>query len=395
MFEFELLHSDRHSGARRGRLHTAHGTIETPVFMPVGTQGTVKTLSVPEVASTGARILLGNTYHLWMRPGPELIRQAGGLHSFMRWPHAILTDSGGFQVFSLADRRKISEEGVHFHSHIDGSAQFLSPEKAIDIQEALGSDIMMQLDECVPYPADYAYTRHSLQRTVRWLERCARVWHEPERQALFGIVQGGTYANLRRESARLTTSLDLPGYGIGGLSVGEEKPLMYQMLEAIQPLMPENKPRYLMGVGTPDCLFEGVLRGVDMFDCVWPTRIGRNGSAITSRGRLTIRNQTYAEDFRPIDPHCDCPVCRHYSRAYIRHLIKADEILGLRLLSYHNIYYLVHLMERIRQAIEEDRFLELKAAYEAELATAAAREAEESRCPEDWPREPFTEDDLL
>lgn len=360
MFEYELIHECKQSGARLGVFHTPHGDIETPVFMPVGTQGTVKTLTPEEVASTGAGILLSNTYHLWMRPGPDIVRAAGGLHSFMNWPGAILTDSGGYQVFSLAERRKIEEEGVHFRSHIDGSRQFLSPEKALEIQTALGSDIMMQLDECAPYPADRAYIRNSLDRTLRWLGRCEKSWQTRDSQALFGIVQGGMYGDLRKESAERTCAFDLPGFGIGGLSVGEPKELMCEMLSVVTDVMPKDKPRYLMGVGTPDYLIEGVFRGVDMFDCVWPTRLGRNGSVITSEGRVTVRNAEFARDFSPLDSNCDCYACRNYSRAYIRHLIKADEILGLRLTSYHNIYYLVNLMKEIRLAIAEDRFADFR-----------------------------------
>lgn len=360
MFKYELIHECKQSGARLGVFHTPHGDIETPVFMPVGTQATVKTMTPEEVASTGAQILLSNTYHLWMRPGPDIVEEAGGLHTFMNWPGAILTDSGGYQVFSLADRRKIEEEGVHFRSHIDGSKQFLSPELAVEIQTKLGSDIMMQLDECAPYPADFDYIRHSMDRTLRWLERCEKAWQTRDKQALFGIVQGGMYADLRRESAMRTCEFDLPGFGIGGLSVGEPKELMCEMLSVVTEVMPKDKPRYLMGVGTPDYLVEGVYRGVDMFDCVWPTRLGRNGSVITSEGRVTVRNAEYAKDFTPMDPNCDCYACRNYTRAYVRHLIKADEILGLRLTSYHNVYYLVNLMREIRLAIAEDRFADFR-----------------------------------
>lgn len=380
MFEFELKHQCKQSGARLGVLHTPHGDIETPVFMPVGTQASVKTLSPEEVSSTGARIILANTYHLWMRPGPDIVAQAGGLHTFMNWPGAILTDSGGFQVFSLAERRKIEEEGVHFRSHIDGSRQFLSPEKAMDIQEKLGSDIMMQLDECAPYPADRAYIKDSYERTLRWLKRCKEAWHYPDKQALFGIVQGGMYADMRRESAKRTCEMELPGYGIGGLSVGEPLELMCEMLEVLNEEMPVHKPRYLMGVGTPDYLLEGVLRGIDMFDCVWPTRLGRNGSVITSRGRITVRNAGYARDFRPLDPECDCYACRNYSRAYIRHLIKAEEIFGLRLTSLHNIHYLVQLMQQVRQAIAEDRYLDFRREYYEKIQAGPEKEKSELTC---------------
>lgn len=378
MVSYELLHECKQSGARLGILHTPHGDIETPVFMPVGTQASVKTLSPEEVASTGAKIMLSNTYHLWMRPGPDLVAEAGGLHKFMNWHGAVLTDSGGFQVFSLAERRKIEEEGVHFRSHIDGSPHFLSPEKAIDIQTKLGSDIMMQLDECAPWPSTYEYIEASMQRTLRWLERCKKSWHTPETQSLFGIVQGGMFKDLRQESALRCAEMDLPGYGIGGLSVGEPAEIMCEMLEAVTEILPKNKPRYLMGVGTPDYLIEATIRGVDMCDCVWPTRLGRNGSVITSRGRLTIRNATYARDFRPLDPECDCYACRNYSRAYIRHLIKAGEVFGLRLTSYHNIYYLQKLMQKLREAIKEDRTLDFRREFYQNVAEGPALEAAES-----------------
>lgn len=351
---FELKHICKQTGARYGILHTPHGDIETPIFMPVGTQASVKGLSPEELKSMQATIILSNTYHLWMRPGEEIIREAGGLHQFMNWDRPILTDSGGFQVFSLAGVRKITEEGVHFHSHIDGSKHFLTPEKAIQIQEALGSDIMMQLDECIPYPADRVYTKNSLERTTRWLERCLNEQHYPEKQSIFGIIQGGMFADLREQSAKEIIAFDTPGIAIGGLSVGESKELMLEMLDVLRPLLPENKPHYLMGVGTPDYLFEGVLRGIDMFDCVWPTRLGRNGAAVTSIGQVTVRNAKYARDFTPLDPNCDCYTCQNYSKAYIRHLIKADEMFGLRLTSYHNLYFLISLMHKIREAIQND-----------------------------------------
>lgn len=357
---YELKHVCRQSGARCGVVTTPHGSFETPVFMPVGTRATVKTMSNEELESIGADIILGNTYHLWMRPGTEIMDMAGGLHSFMNWHRPILTDSGGFQVFSLAKLNDIKEEGVSFKSHIDGSRHFLSPEKSIAIQESLGSDIMMQLDECTPWPADETYVRQSLERTTRWLERCVSVWRDPEKQALFGIVQGGTYEKLRIQSAKAITSFDLPGYGIGGLSVGEPSDMMYAMLEAIMPFMPVHKPRYLMGVGSPDYLIEGSIRGVDMFDCVFPTRMGRNGTALTSGGRVVIRNAAHAESFMPLDPECDCYVCKNYSRAYLHHLIRCGEILGLRLMSWHNLYFLIDLMRKIRKAIKEDRLLSFR-----------------------------------
>ncbi|OUM97079.1 MAG: tRNA guanosine(34) transglycosylase Tgt [Paenibacillaceae bacterium ZCTH02-B3] len=357
---YELIKTCRQTGARLGRLHTPHGVIDTPAFMPVGTQATVKAVSPEELKALGAQIILSNTYHLFIRPGHELIREAGGLHRFMNWDRAILTDSGGFQVFSLADRRKIREEGVEFRSHLDGSLLFLSPEKATEVQNALGADIIMCFDECAPYPADYEYVRESTARTSRWAERCLKAHRRPDDQALFGIVQGGMYPDLRRQSAKDLTSLDFPGYAIGGLSVGEPKPVMYELLETTVPLLPDRKPRYLMGVGSPDALIEGSIRGIDMFDCVLPTRIARNGTVMTSRGRLVIRNAAYERDFGPLDPACDCYTCTHYSRAYIRHLIKADEIFGLRLTTIHNLHFLGSLMARIRQAIREDRLADFR-----------------------------------
>ncbi|MDI6813514.1 MAG: tRNA guanosine(34) transglycosylase Tgt [Desulfitobacteriaceae bacterium] len=350
----EILKEDPHTRARLGMLHTPHGVIETPVFMPVGTQATVKTLTPEELQDLGAHIILSNTYHLFLRPGPELIREAGGLHPFMNWPGAILTDSGGFQVFSLGDLRKIREEGVEFRSHLDGSRQFLSPEIATEIQMALGSDIVMVFDECAPYPCTHGYAQDSLERTTRWAKRCQDTLGESERQALFGIVQGGVYENLRRQSAAEITDLDLQGYAIGGLSVGEPKPIMYDVLEYTVPLLPKDKPRYLMGVGSPDALIEGVMRGIDMFDCVLPTRIARNGTAMTRFGKLVVRNAHVAHDFAPIDVTCDCYTCRNYSRAYIRHLLKADEILGLRLMTIHNLRFLQNLMREIREAIRDE-----------------------------------------
>ena len=354
-FEFELLHVCKQTGARRGRLHTPHGVIETPVFMPVGTQASVKTMTSDELKDAHAQIILSNTYHLHLRPGEELIAEAGGLHKFMNWDRPILTDSGGFQVFSLAELNKVTEAGVEFRSHLDGSKRFLSPEIAVGIQQALGSDIMMQFDECSPYPCDHGRAKDALGRTLRWLERCMKAKTRAD-QALFGIVQGAFYADLRIESARQLAQLDLPGYGIGGLSVGEPKHIMYEMLEAIAPYMPVNKPRYLMGVGSPDCLVEGVLRGVDMFDCVLATRVARNGTVFTRDGRLVVRNAKYARDFVPIEEGCDCYACKNYTRAYIRHLLKAGEILPLRLNSIHNIRFLTRLMEDMRRAIEQDCF---------------------------------------
>lgn len=357
---YELIKTCSQSGARAGRLHTPHGVFDTPMFMPVGTQATVKSVSPEELYEMGAGIILSNTYHLYLRPGHDLVSEAGGLHKFMNWNRGILTDSGGFQVFSLGPLRKISEEGVAFRSHIDGSKHFLSPEKATEIQMALGSDIIMAFDECVPYPADYSYAQKSTERTTRWAARCQAAHTRTQDQALFGIVQGGMYKDLRTLSAQSLIELDFPGYAIGGLSVGEPKELMYEMLEHTVHQMPAHKPRYLMGVGTPDCLVEGVMRGVDMFDCVFPTRVARNGTVMTKQGRLVVKNAAFAKDFNPIDSECNCYTCRNFSRAYIRHLLKTDEIFGLRLTSIHNLYFLIQFARKMRLAILEDRFLSFR-----------------------------------
>ncbi|MDD3874321.1 MAG: tRNA guanosine(34) transglycosylase Tgt [Eubacteriales bacterium] len=362
---YELLKKDLKTKARRGKIYTPHGIIETPVFMPVGTGGTVKAMRPEEVKELGAKIILSNTYHLYLRPGHEIVREGGGLHQFMNWDGAILTDSGGFQVFSLGDLRKITEEGVTFRSHIDGSTHIFTPEKSIEVQNALGSDIIMAFDECAPYPADKAYVKQSMERTSRWLGRCKMAHQNTENQSLFGIMQGGMYKDLRYQSAAEIVEMDLPGYAIGGLSVGEPKEVMYEVMDYCVDYLPQNKPRYLMGVGSPDCLFEGVERGIDMFDCVLPTRIARNGMAMTSQGRITIKNAVHERDFTTLDPECDCYTCRNYSRAYLRHLFKANEILSAMLLSNHNLYFLVNLMQNIRKAIEEDRFLEYKKEFYA------------------------------
>lgn len=355
---YELIKECKQTGARLGKIYTPHGVIETPIFMPVGTQATVKAMTKEELEEIHAQIILSNTYHLLLRPGHELIKRAGGLHKFMNWDKPILTDSGGFQVFSLGNMRKITEEGVEFRSHIDGSKHFISPEKAVEIQTALGSDIMMAFDECAPYPADREYVKNSLERTTRWAKRCKDAHWNVEKQGLFGIIQGGMYHDLRKQSAEQIIEIDFPGYAIGGLSVGEPSHLMYEVLEHTVPLMPKDKPRYLMGVGTPDYLIEGVIRGIDMFDCVLPTRIGRNGTAMTSHGKVVIKNAKHTESFEPLDPECGCYTCKNYTRAYLRHLFKANEILGLRLLTYHNLYFLIKLMEEIRGAIKEDRLLD-------------------------------------
>ncbi|CQR46956.1 Queuine tRNA-ribosyltransferase [Paraliobacillus sp. PM-2] len=360
---YELIKTCKQTGARLGKVHTPHGSFETPMFMPVGTLATVKTMSPEELEEMGAKIILSNTYHLWLRPGEDIVKEAGGLHQFMNWDGAILTDSGGFQVFSLSDLREIEEKGVHFRNHISGEKLFLSPEKAMHIQNALGSDIMMAFDECPPYPAEHKYMKASVERTSRWAERCLQAHNRPSDQGLFGIVQGGEYEDLRRLSASDLTSMDFPGYAIGGLSVGEPKDVMNRVLEFTTPLLPNNKPRYLMGVGSPDSLIDGAVRGVDMFDCVLPTRIARNGTCMTSNGRLVVRNAKYARDFSPIDPNCNCHTCRNYSRAYIRHLVKANETFGLRLTTYHNLYFLLELMGQVRKAIKEDRLGDFRESF--------------------------------
>lgn len=359
---YELIKECSRSGARLGKLHTPHGTFDTPMFMPVGTQATVKTLSPEELYDMGSQVILSNTYHLFLRPGHELIKKAGGLHKFMRYDRGMLTDSGGFQVFSLGAMRKIKEEGVTFRSHIDGSKKFLSPEIATEIQEALGADIAMAFDECIPYPADFDYAKESTLRTTRWAQRCLDT-HTGENQSMFGIVQGGMYPELRKMSAEQLTEMDFAGYGIGGLSVGEPKPLMYEILSQTTEHMPKGKARYLMGVGTADCIVEAVNLGVDMFDCVFPTRVARNGTAMIPEGRLVVRNAVYAEDFRPIDERCNCYTCRNFSRAYIRHLFKAEELFALRLLTIHNLHFLLDFTKQIRKAIAEDKFPELRAKF--------------------------------
>lgn len=364
---YELIKQCPHTGARAGRIHTPHGSFDTPIFMPVGTQASVKTLAPEELKEMGAGIILSNNYHLFLRPGSKIVKEAGGLHKFMNWDRAILTDSGGFQVFSLGDLRKISEEGVTFRSHIDGSKKFLSPEIATQSQMDLGADIIMAFDECVPYPADFKYTRESMELTLRWAQRCKDTMTNPN-QGLFGIVQGGMYKDLRIECANRLVDMDFPGYAVGGLSVGEPKELMYEMLDITLEHLPQNKARYLMGVGTPDCLVEGVMRGIDMFDCVYPTRVARNGTAMTWNGRLVIKNAQYEHDFHPIDEHCNCYTCRNYSRAYIRHLVRVNEIFGLRLLTIHNLHFLIDFMRQMRQSIMEDRFPEFYRKFTANFS---------------------------
>ena len=358
---YELLHKDKTTGARRGIVHTPHGDIQTPVFMPVGTQATVKSMTPEELKEIGAQIILSNTYHLYLRPGHELVKEAGGLHKFMNWDKPILTDCGGFQVFSLSDLRTISEDGVEFRSHLDGSKHFFSPEKVMEIEEALGADIIMSFDECVKYPETHEYTKNSMERTTRWARRCKEAHKNTDRQALFGIIQGGFYEDLREKSAKDLIELDFPGYAIGGISVGEPKEEFLKMLYFTTPLMPENKPRYLMGVGTPANILEAVERGVDFFDCVYPSRNGRHGHVYTNAGKLNLFNAKYETDSRPIEEGCECPACKYHSRAYIRHLLKAKEMLGMRLCVLHNLYFYNTMMEEIRYAIEAGNYAEYKA----------------------------------
>lgn len=352
---FTVIHSDLHCGARTGSLKTPHGEIETPIFMPVGTQATVKAMTPEELCEVGSLIILANTYHLYIRPGHELVARMGGLHSFMHWDRPILTDSGGFQVFSLGELRKITEEGVRFQSHLDGSYHFISPERAIEIQEALGADIIMCFDECPPYPADYEYVRRSTELTGRWALRCKEAKQRAD-QALFGIVQGGMHRELRKMSAEQLTGLEFDGYALGGLSVGEEKGLMHEVMAFSAPMLPGEKPRYAMGIGSPEDLIEGINSGIDMFDCVMPTRNARNGMLFTSTGSINIKNAVHAEDSSPVDRECGCYVCRNYSRAYLRHLYRSGEILASRLNTWHNLHYYLKLMEEARKAIAQDRF---------------------------------------
>ena len=356
---YELVAEDRKTGARAGLLHTPHGVFKTPMFMPVGTQATVKTVTPEELEEMGAQIILSNTYHLFLRPGTELIHEAGELHRFMNWNKGILTDSGGFQVFSLGAMRKITEEGVYFRSFLDGSKQFLSPEISIRAQEDLGSDIAMAFDECIPYPADYEYARKSTERTTRWAKRCIKA-HQRTDRGIFGIIQGGMYKDLRKQSAMEISSLPFDGMAVGGLSVGEPRDLMYDILEETIQWMPKGKARYLMGVGTPDCLVEGVARGVDMFDCVFPTRVARNGMAMIHTGRMNMKNKQYERDFRPIEESCGCYTCRNYTRAYIRHLYKSEELLAFRLVTIHNLYFLLQFMRDMREAIVQGNFSEFR-----------------------------------
>ena len=362
-FQYTVQARDRDTSARAGVLRTPHGEVPTPIFMPVGTQGTVKALSQGELEALRARIILGNAYHLYLRPGPELIAEAGGLHRFIGWPRPILTDSGGYQVFSLADLNRITDEGVTFQSHLDGSRHLFTPERVIEIEHLLGADIVMAFDECAPYPCTYDHARAACDRTLDWAERCLERYRaldgrsaSGEPQALFGIVQGSVHRDLREQCADRLVAMDLPGYAVGGLSVGEPKSVMWKMVDAAIPRLPEEKPRYLMGVGHPEDLIEGVARGVDMFDCVIPTRNARNGTVFTRNGRLVVKNAVYARDFDPIDPECTCYTCRNYTRAYLRHLFQTGEILALRLATLHSVHFFLWLMRQIRGAILDGTF---------------------------------------
>lgn len=355
-FRYELLHVCKQTGARYGRLHTPHGIVETPMFMPVGTLATVKNISPEELYDMNTGVILSNTYHLWLRPGPDVVEQAGGLHRFMNYKRPMLTDSGGFQVFSLSENRKITEDGVHFRNHLNGDKLFLSPEKSIQIQNQLGADIIMSFDECPPYPSTREYMKTSVERTLRWAARGQAAHQRSNEQALFGIVQGGEFEDLRAHSAQELVKMNFPGYSIGGTSVGEDKQTMYRMIEYSIKYLPQDKPRYLMGVGSVDAIVEGILRGVDMFDCVLPTRIARHGALMTSTGRMNMRDKQYEFDYRAPDEACDCYTCKNYTRAYLRHLYKADEGLVKRLASIHNLRYLIKLTEDAREAIKNDRY---------------------------------------
>ncbi len=353
---FEITHIDKNSGARTGILHTPHGDVETPMFMPVGTQATVKFISPEELVEMGSGVVLANTYHLWLRPGEDIVAKAGGVQNFMRYPGPMLTDSGGFQVFSLAKTRKITEEGVEFRNILNGDKMFLSPEKSIQIQNKIGADIMMSFDECIPFPATYDYAKKSMERTLRWAERGKNANLRPDEQGIFGIVQGGEYEDLRHYCAEKLVEMDFPGYAIGGTSVGEDKETFRKMVQMSQEKLPFDKPRYLMGVGAVNDLLDAVSMNIDMCDCVLPTRIARHGTLMTSQGRINIRKAQYKEDFTPLDPNCDCYTCRNYTRAYLNHLCRANEGFGTRLFSIHNIRFLIKLMEDARTAIKEDRF---------------------------------------
>ena len=357
--KYDLIKKEKNTGARLGKIHTNYGTFDTPMFMPVGTQATVKTMSPEELKANNAGIILANTYHLWLRPGEDIVNHAGGLHKFMNWDGPILTDSGGFQVFSLAKPKDITEEGVKFKNFLNGDNLILTPEKSIEIQNKLDSDIAMSFDECIGWPAEYDYVKQSVERTLRWAKRGKDVFNN-ERQSLFGIVQCGEYPDLRKHCAEELAKMDFDGYSVGGTSVGEDKPTMYKMVKMATDYMPEDKVRYLMGVGDPIDLVENVIRGIDIFDCVSPTRLARHGHAYTRYGKINIKNAKYKEDFTPIDPTCDCYACKNYTKAYVKHLINCEETFGARLLSIHNTRYLIHLAEELREAIKEDRLLEYR-----------------------------------
>lgn len=369
MHEFKITAKDTKTSARTGVLRLTHGEVKTPCYMPVGTQASVKALSTEDVLACGSEILLANTYHLMLRPGADLIEKAGGLHAFMHWDKPILTDSGGFQVFSLADLRKITEDGVQFQSHLDGSKWEMNPESATTLQHKIGADIIMAFDECIPYPSAEDYVDQSVQRTTRWAERCLNAHHKSGKettQSLYGIVQGSNFPHLREKSARQLVALGLPGYAIGGVSVGEPKESIYEVVKYTAPLLPEDKPRYLMGVGTPEDLWECVERGMDMFDCVMPTRIARNGTALTRKGRVILKNAQYTGDFSSLDPECTCECCRNYTKAYLRHLLQAEELLVLRLLSLHNLHFMMEICGMMQRAIRENRFSEAKREFMAD-----------------------------
>jgi queuine tRNA-ribosyltransferase len=375
MVSFDVIARD--GQARAGTLTTPHGVVETPIFMPVGTVGTVKGVGPDDLEAIGAQVILGNTYHLMLRPGADLVARHGGLHRFMAWPRAILTDSGGFQVFSLAGRRKLTEEGVTFQSHLDGSPQSITPERSIAIQEQLGTDIAMAFDECPPATADRAYLEDSLARTARWAGRCKAAWHRDGPSALFGIVQGALHPDLRKRSAEEICALDLPGYALGGYSVGESPAQMHEGVALSAPLLPADRPRYLMGVGTPDDLLHAIEAGIDMLDCVLPTRCARNGLLFTSRGRVPIRNQVYADDPAPVDESCRCYTCRTFSRAYLRHLFQSKELLAYRLNSVHNLAYFLSLMRGAREAIREGRFRAYATSVRSQWPVGAEADQEE------------------
>ena len=357
--KYEIINKSSESEARCGIIHTPHGDIETPIFMPVGTLATVKFLSPEDLDKINAEIILANTYHLWLRPNDDILKKIGGVHKFMNYHKPMLTDSGGFQVFSLSKTRKITEEGVEFKSHLDGSKLFLTPEKSIQIQNNIGADIIMSFDECIPYPSTYEYAKDSVERTLRWARR-GKDAHQRDDQALFGIVQGGEYSDLREHCAKKLVEMDFDGYSIGGTSVGEDKETMYKMLDLTLPYLPKDKPRYMMGVGAVNDILEGIERGVDMFDCVLPTRIARHGTCMTSKGRVNIKKAIYKEDFTPLDSECNCECCKNYTKAYLNHLYRCNEGLGNRLMSIHNLAFLINLTNKAKQAIKEDRFKAFK-----------------------------------